>query len=72
MLNHFPIEQEETQEVFRATNMSIVASYSLYGGLLSGKYNSEEAIKGRFKIQEIQALHEKGLLNQVNQVMLER
>ncbi len=69
LLNRFPIEQEETQEVLRAANMSIVASYSLYGGLLSGKYNSEEAIKGRFKRQGMQALHDKGLLNQVNQVI---
>lgn len=55
--------------MFRAANMTIVASYSLYGGLLSGKYNAEEAIKGRFKRQEIQALYEKGLLNQVNQLI---
>src|SRR5262249_11603097 len=65
VLNRLPIETDETEMMFREANMRIVASYSLYGGLLSGKYNSAEAIQGRFKEQDIDKLKAQGLLERV-------
>lgn len=67
VLNRMPIEAQETQELFSSTNVSIVASYSLYGGLLSGKYNTEGALQGRFNAEQIEKMRAQGLLSKVNQ-----
>lgn len=65
VLNRFPVEEESSQQIFRSAGIGIVASYSLYGGLLSGKYNSAEAMKGRFKPEEIETMQANGMLEQV-------
>ncbi len=70
LLNKSPVEDETTRKIFSATGIGIVASYCLYGGLLSGKYNQlEMAIKGRFKEKEIESMRQKDLLNKVNRVI---
>lgn len=68
LLHRLPIETDEARKVFRDANVSIVASYSLYGGLLSGKYSSEEKIRGRFQEQEIEEMNARGLVERVNRV----
>lgn len=68
LLRRYPIETDEARKVFRDANVSIVASYSLYGGLLSGKYSSEEKIRGRFQEQEIEEMNARGLVERVNRV----
>jgi aryl-alcohol dehydrogenase-like predicted oxidoreductase len=69
LLNRASIEDERSREIFRTTGIGLVASYSLYGGLLSGKYNnSPEAIKGRFGADAVETMRQKGLLEKANQV----
>ena len=69
LLETSPVEDEPTRKIFSAAGIGIVASYCLYGGLLSGKYNqSEAAIKGRFGEKEVESMRQKGLLEKVNQV----
>jgi aryl-alcohol dehydrogenase-like predicted oxidoreductase len=69
LLNTSPVEDEETKKIFSSAGIGIVASYCLYGGLLSGKYNqTETAIKGRFDEEEVEAMRQKGLLNKVNRL----
>jgi aryl-alcohol dehydrogenase-like predicted oxidoreductase len=69
LLNKSPVEDEPTRKIFSAAGISIVASYSLYGGLLSGKYNQTEAIKGRFGADAVESMRQKGLLEKVNRVI---
>ena len=69
LLNSSPVEDEPTRKIFSAAGIGIVASYSLYGGLLSGKYNQTEAIKGRFGADAIESMRPKNLLEKVNRVI---
>lgn len=69
LLNRSQVEHEPTRKIFGAAGISIVASYSLYGGLLSGKYNTDASIKGRFGAAAAESMRQKGLLDKVNQVM---
>jgi aryl-alcohol dehydrogenase-like predicted oxidoreductase len=70
LLETSPVEDESTQKICRAAGIGLVASYSLYGGLLSGKYNqAEAAIQGRFSEHEVESMRQKGLLEKVNRVI---
>jgi aryl-alcohol dehydrogenase-like predicted oxidoreductase len=69
LLETSPVEDEPTEKLCRAAGIGIVASYSLYGGLLSGKYNqSDAAIKGRFGAEAVETMRQKGLLDKVNRL----
>lgn len=69
LLNRYPVEAERTRKVLDATGVPIVASYSLYGGLLTGKYNRDEvATVGRFGEQEVESMRQKGLLEKVGKI----
>jgi aryl-alcohol dehydrogenase-like predicted oxidoreductase len=47
-----------------------VASYSLQGGLLTGKYNRDTAaLNTRFKPEEVENMRQKGLLQKVERVI---
>jgi aryl-alcohol dehydrogenase-like predicted oxidoreductase len=64
------IEAERTRQIFSAAGVGLVASYSLYGGLLSGKYQPAGAAgKGRFSQKEVDAMRQKGLLAKVERVI---
>jgi aryl-alcohol dehydrogenase-like predicted oxidoreductase len=69
LLETSPVEDESTRNICRAAGIGIVASYALYGGLLSGKYNQAAAIKGRFGPAEVGSMRQKGLLERVNRVI---
>jgi aryl-alcohol dehydrogenase-like predicted oxidoreductase len=69
LLNTSPVEDEQTKKVCSTAGIGIVASYSLYGGLLSGKYNQTEIIEGRFGKEEVESMRQKGLLNTVDRVV---
>jgi aryl-alcohol dehydrogenase-like predicted oxidoreductase len=69
LLNRFPVEAEQTRKIFSAAGIGLVASYSLYGGLLSGKYHQAEAIKGRFGPEAVEVMRQKGLLEKVARVI---
>jgi aryl-alcohol dehydrogenase-like predicted oxidoreductase len=70
LLETSPVEDERTRKICSAAGVGIVASYCLYGGLLSGKYNQAGAvIKGRFGEEEVESMRQKGLLNKVEQVI---
>jgi aryl-alcohol dehydrogenase-like predicted oxidoreductase len=70
LLNTSPVEDEPTRQIFNATGISIVASYSLYGGLLTGKYNQDETTtKGRFGAAAVESMRQKNLLEKVNRVI---
>ena len=65
-----PVEDEQTERICRSGEIGIVASFCLYGGLLSGKYNQAEADpNSRFGEKQLEALRQKGLLPKVNQVI---
>jgi aryl-alcohol dehydrogenase-like predicted oxidoreductase len=68
LLDTSPVEDQQTEQICRSSGISIVASYCLYGGLLSGKYN-QAAIGGRFGEKEIETIRQKGLLEKVEQVI---
>jgi aryl-alcohol dehydrogenase-like predicted oxidoreductase len=68
LLARSPVEDGGTRTLFQSANIGVVASYSLYGGLLSGKYNTAGAIQGRFKPDQIQSLRDNGLIHKVKQV----
>jgi aryl-alcohol dehydrogenase-like predicted oxidoreductase len=63
------VEDEQTREIFKTTGIGIVASYSLYGGLLTGKYSRTKAAEGRFDAKTIDSLRQKGLLSRVDRVI---
>jgi aryl-alcohol dehydrogenase-like predicted oxidoreductase len=70
LLNPSPVEDEATQEICRSAGIGVVASYSLYGGLLSGKYHqSEAASKGRFGAEQLESMRQKGLWHKAGQVI---
>jgi len=70
LLNLSPVEDEQIRNICSSAGIGIVASYCLYGGLLSGKYNrSEAALRGRFGEEELEAMRQKGLLNKVDRVI---
>jgi aryl-alcohol dehydrogenase-like predicted oxidoreductase len=70
LLNLSPVEDEQIKNICSSAGISIVASYCLYGGLLSGKYNrTEAAIRGRFGEKELEVMRQKGLLNKVDRVI---
>jgi len=48
--------------------ISIVASYSLHGGLLTGKYN-QAGDNGRFSPDDIEAMRQKAMLEKVGKVI---
>lgn len=68
LLSRSPVEDETTRRLFDTAEIGIVASYSLYGGLLTGKYNQPGA-DGRFSPETIDNLRQKGLLAQVEPLM---
>jgi aryl-alcohol dehydrogenase-like predicted oxidoreductase len=70
VLDTSPAEDERTKNLCRSAGIGLVASYSLYGGLLSGKYNrGEAAVKGRFGAEAVESMRQKGLLDKVNRVI---
>jgi aryl-alcohol dehydrogenase-like predicted oxidoreductase len=64
LLSRSPVEDEATRQLFDTAEIGIVASYSLYGGLLTGKYNQPGA-DGRFSPETINKMRQKGLLAKV-------
>jgi aryl-alcohol dehydrogenase-like predicted oxidoreductase len=69
LLQRSPVEDAPTRNICRSAGMGIVASYSLYGGLLSGKYNQAAPLKGRFSEQEVAGMRQKGLLEKADKVI---
>jgi aryl-alcohol dehydrogenase-like predicted oxidoreductase len=70
ILAHSPVEDRETQDLFRSTAMCVVASYSLHGGLLSGKYyHSDSRTDTRLKEKELESVRAKGLDKKVEQIV---
>lgn len=63
-------ESETTRQLCLAADIGLVASYSLYGGLLSGKYNqTDPALKTRFGAEAVESMRQKGLLKKVDLVI---
>jgi len=70
LLHRSPVEDEPTRQLFDDAGIAVVASYSLYGGLLTGKYNEDAAaIEGRFSAEEVESMRQKNLLAKVNRVI---
>lgn len=64
-----PVEDEATENFYANHGIGIVASYTLYGGLLTGKYNQDSAgLNSRFTPEQVESMREKGLLEKVEQV----
>ncbi|MCI0395689.1 MAG: aldo/keto reductase [Chloroflexi bacterium] len=69
LLARSPVEDEPARKIFNTTGIAVVASYSLYGGLLSGKYNRSEATtQGRFGAGAVESMRQQKLLEKANQV----
>jgi aryl-alcohol dehydrogenase-like predicted oxidoreductase len=70
LLTKSPVEDKQTAEIYASNDIGIVASYSLNGGLLTGKYNQDAAaLNRRFKPEEVENMRQKGLLQKVEQVI---
>jgi aryl-alcohol dehydrogenase-like predicted oxidoreductase len=71
LLAKSPVEDEATRNVCASAGIGVVASYTLHGGLLSGKYNQADlaALKSRFSPPEIEKLQQRGLLEKVDRVV---
>lgn len=70
LLQTSPVEEATTHDIFAAAGMGIVASYSLYGGLLSGKYNKVGGDNGRFRPEAIESMRQKQLLAKVEHLIV--
>jgi aryl-alcohol dehydrogenase-like predicted oxidoreductase len=69
ILQRAPVEDLEIVRVCDACGVGVVASYSLHGGLLSGKYNRVEAsAANRLEKAQLEELHRKGMLQKAEQV----
>ncbi len=70
LLTKSPVEDPQTARVYREGGIGIVASFTLYGGLLTGKYNRDaRVLNTRFKPEDIENMREKGLLEKVDRVI---
>jgi aryl-alcohol dehydrogenase-like predicted oxidoreductase len=70
LLSTSPVEDEPLRQLFETTGIGVVASYSLYGGLLTGKYNRPEAAAGgRLDEHSIEAMRRRKLLAKVDRVI---
>lgn len=65
ILSHSHIENPQARASFAAAGIGIVASYSLQGGVLSGKYNFEAAPSIRFKDDDLEKMKREGLTDKV-------
>jgi aryl-alcohol dehydrogenase-like predicted oxidoreductase len=62
------VEAPEAQDILDRDKVSVVASYSLHGGLLTGKYNRGNE-NGRFSQEQLDKMVESGLLSKVERVI---
>ena len=70
LLSTSPVEDEPLRQLFETAGIGVVASYSLYGGLLTGKYNHPEAAAGgRLDEHSIEAMRRRKLLAKVDRVI---
>jgi aryl-alcohol dehydrogenase-like predicted oxidoreductase len=70
LLSKSEVEDRQAADFFAANGIGIVASYSLQGGLLTGKYNRDTAaLNTRFKPEEVENMRQKGLLQKVERVI---
>lgn len=66
LLQKSPVEDEPARALFEAAGIGVVASYTLYGGLLTGKYNQGGAeTKGRFNAAAVESMRRKNRLQKV-------
>ncbi|MFZ0544590.1 MAG: aldo/keto reductase [Candidatus Promineifilaceae bacterium] len=69
LLNRSEVEGAGTQKLFEKMGVGIVASYSLYGGLLTGKYQEMGEENGRFSAEDIEKMRQRSLLKKVGRVV---
>lgn len=70
LLDKSQVEDPQTARVYRDSGIGVVASYTLHGGLLTGKYNRDAgALNSRFKPEELEKMREKGLFAKVERVI---
>lgn len=70
VLDPSPAEDKKLRQIFNTAEICVVASYALHGGLLSGKYNQDQAaIAGRFGAEAVASMQQKGLVAKVSQVI---
>jgi aryl-alcohol dehydrogenase-like predicted oxidoreductase len=62
------VESPEARDLFNRSKIGVIASYSLHGGLLSGKYNQGEG-NGRFTAEQLASFQQTGLLAKIEQVI---
>jgi aryl-alcohol dehydrogenase-like predicted oxidoreductase len=69
LLQRAPVEDPDTVRVCDAYGVGVVASYSLHGGLLSGKYNRPDAAAvNRLEEAQLDELRRRGMLQRVEQI----
>jgi aryl-alcohol dehydrogenase-like predicted oxidoreductase len=69
LLQRSPVEDQPILQLCASTGLSIVASYALHGGLLTGKYQEGSSnLKNRFSAEQIEKLRQQGLLAKVERV----
>jgi L-glyceraldehyde 3-phosphate reductase len=68
LLQPTPVEDVQTEQMCDARGVGIVASYSLHGGLLSGKYNAVARAGYRLESTQIEEMQRRGLIQKVKQL----
>ncbi|HEX9812461.1 MAG TPA: aldo/keto reductase [Burkholderiales bacterium] len=69
IVQRLPVEMPQTQRVCDAHGIGVVASYTLHGGLLSGKYSGAPASTDhRMDGKQLEELRRKGMLEKAAQV----
>lgn len=63
------VEPLALKTLYQEYDMGLVASFSLFGGILSGKYNSPEAASRRFSKDKIEILRSMGTFEKVDQLI---
>ncbi len=62
------VEPLAIKTLYEEYDIGLVASFSLFGGILSGKYNDPEAASRRFNADQLQSLREQGTFEAVDKL----
>lgn len=59
------VENDQMQALCQEYDIALVASFSLFGGLLSGKYNDPSVASRRFKPEQLEKMRASGLFEKI-------
>lgn len=63
------VENEQMEALCREYDIALVASFSLFGGLLSGKYNDSAVASRRFRPEQLEQMRADGLFDRIARLL---